>query len=250
MSENRLYHSIAAKLLKLIDSGEFPPGSRLPGERDLAERFGVSRVTVREAEIALDAQDRIEIKQGSGVYVKKRPVSAVNSFPDVSAFELTAARVVIESEAAALAASRASDEDIAELEIQISAMCAPDASDQVASEADRRFHLAIARISGNPVVEYCIQQIWRMRTELPRVEEMYARICHDDTGTRNDQHVAVLLALKRRDPAAARGAMRHHFQQLFDAMVDASESDALAELRQRFQGDRERFQATTKVLLR
>lgn len=53
MSANRLYQTIAAKLRKLIEDGEFPPGSRLPGERELAERFGVSRVTIREAEIAL-----------------------------------------------------------------------------------------------------------------------------------------------------------------------------------------------------
>lgn len=247
MSENRLFHSIAAKILRLIDAGEFPPGSRLPGERDLAERFGVSRVTVREAEIALDAQGWIEIKQGSGVYVRKRTNHETNSFPDVSAFDLTAARVVIESEAAALAASRASDEDLAELDAVIATMCAPDATDQVASDADRLFHLTIARISGNPVVEYCVQQIWRMRADLPRVAAVYARICHDDTGTRNDEHLAVLKALKKRDPAAARSAMRRHFQQLFDSMLEASENDALAELRKRFQYDRERFQATTKI---
>lgn len=247
MSENRLFHSIAAKILKLIDAGEFPPGSRLPGERDLAERFGVSRVTVREAEIALDAQGRIEIKQGSGVYVRKRPANAANNFPDVSAFDLTAARVVIESEAAALAASRASDEDLVELDAIIAAMCDPAASDGSASEADRLFHLTIARISGNPVVEYCISQIWQMRAELPRVQEVYARVCHDDTGTRNDEHMAVLTALKERDPAAARSAMRHHFQRLFESMLEASENEALAELRKRFQYDRERFQATTNI---
>ena len=69
MSTNRLYHSVASRIIELIDSGAFPPGSRLPGERDLAEKFGVSRVAVREAEIALQAQGRLEIKVGSGAYV-------------------------------------------------------------------------------------------------------------------------------------------------------------------------------------
>ena len=73
MSANRLYQTIAAKLRKLIEDGEFPPGSRLPGERELAERFGVSRVTIREAEIALEAQGWIAIRIGSGVHVKPRP---------------------------------------------------------------------------------------------------------------------------------------------------------------------------------
>jgi len=63
---SRLYHTVANQLLEMIDSGVFPPGSRLPGERELAKRFGVSRVSVREAEIALQAQGRVEIKVGSG----------------------------------------------------------------------------------------------------------------------------------------------------------------------------------------
>lgn len=247
MSENRLYHSIAAKLLKLIDSGEFPPGARLPGERDLAERFGVSRVTVREAEIALDAQQRIEIKPGSGVYVRKRPVDVPNAFPDVSAFELTSARAVIESEAAALAASRASDAEIAELEALITAMCDPRASDDTAGQADRQFHLALARMTGNAGVEYCIRQLWRMRAELPGVREVYARVCHDDGGSRNDEHMAIVAALKKHDPAAARTAMRYHFQRLFESMLEATESEALAEVRRRFQQDREHFLAATQI---
>ncbi|TGQ60706.1 FadR family transcriptional regulator, partial [Mesorhizobium sp. M1C.F.Ca.ET.212.01.1.1] len=105
MSANRLYQTIASKLRKLIEDGEFPPGSRLPGERELAERFGVSRVTIREAEIALEAQGWIAIRIGSGVHVKPRPAQVPGGLPDVSAFDLTAARAVFEAEAAALAAS-------------------------------------------------------------------------------------------------------------------------------------------------
>lgn len=248
MSDKRLYHSVAAKIVKLIDAGEFPPGSRLPAERELAERFNVSRVTVREAGIALDAQGRIEIRAGSGVYVRRASSDSKDDFPDVTAFDLTAARVVIESEAAALAASRANDADLVELDALVAKMSDPSASDETTSEADRLFHLAIARISGNPVVEYCVRQIWRMRDELPRVSEVYARICHDNTDLRDDEHMAILAALKKHDPAAARSAMHRHFHRLFGSMLEASEKDALAELRKRFQHDRERFQETTEVL--
>lgn len=247
MSEHRLYHSIAAKILQLIDSGEFPPGSRLPGERDLAERFGVSRVTVREAEIALEAQGRIAIKTGSGVYAKPRPAQATDALPDVSAFELTAARAVIEAEAAALAASRIGDADLQELDRLIAAMSDPAASDEAAGECDRKFHLAIARVAGNPVIEHCIQLIWRMRNELPRVRQVYARVCHDDGSSRTQEHAAILEALRSRDPAEARAAMRNHFQRLFESMLEAAENDALAEVRRQTQHDRERFLATTRI---
>ena len=104
MTEKRLYHTVANKLLELIDSGVFPPGSRLPGERELAAQLNVSRVTVREAEISLQALGYIDIKTGSGVYVLG-PESRENQGPrDICAFELTEARLIFESEAAALAA--------------------------------------------------------------------------------------------------------------------------------------------------
>jgi len=247
MSDSRLYQSIATEILKLIEAGEFPPGSRLPGERDLAERFGVSRVTIREAEIALEAQGWISIKTGSGVYVRARPAAALGALPDVTAFDLTAARILIEAEAAALAASRISDEEVVEMEALLAAMSAPDASDEEANEYDRRFHLAIARICGNPVVEYCIQQIWRMRTELPRVKQAYARVCHNDGDSRTDEHAAIVHALRARDPAGARAAMRGHFQRLFESMLAATETAALAEIRRRTEEDRERFLATTRI---
>lgn len=247
MSENRLYHSVAAKIRALIDTGEFPVGSRLPGERELAERFGVSRVTVREAEIALEAQGRIVIKIGSGVYVKPRLASDEGALPDVSAFELTAARAVIEAEAAALAASHITDAELDELNGMIQALSAPGLSDAAAADYDRAFHLAIARISGNPVVAHCVQLIWRMRNELPRVREVYARVCHDDGVTRVDEHTAILQALQQRDPVAARTAMRNHFQRLFESMLEATENDALAEIRRRTQQDRAHFLAATRT---
>ena len=65
----RLYRNVMKKLERLIDGGECPPGGRLPPERELAERFEVSRPTVREAIIALEALNRVEVKTGSGVYV-------------------------------------------------------------------------------------------------------------------------------------------------------------------------------------
>lgn len=246
MSENRLYQSIAAEIQKLIASGEYPPGSRLPGERDLAERFGVSRVTIREAEIALEAQGQISIRTGSGVYVLSKHPGSHDGLPDVSAFDLTAARAVIEAEAAAMAASHATTHDIAELEQLLARMSDPRASSQESSEADRQFHLSIARIAGNPVVEHCIQLIWRMRNELPRVQEVYARVCHGDGDKRNDEHDVILDAIRSRDPSAARAAMRNHFQRLFEAMLEATESLALEEVRQKTQRDRERFMAATR----
>ncbi len=246
MAEQRLYQTISQEILGLIESGEFPEGSRLPGERELAERFGVSRVTIREAEIALETRGIISIKTGSGVYVRKRLGQTETALPDVSAFELTAARAVIEAEGAALAAARIQDDEVQALEALIAAMsnCA---DEERAEEVDRQFHLTIARITGNPVIEFLVQSLWRMRTELPRVQRVYKRVCTNDASARTDEHAAILDALRNRDPAGARAAMREHFHRLFESMLEATETDALEEVRRRIHEDRERFLVTTRI---
>jgi GntR family transcriptional repressor for pyruvate dehydrogenase complex len=246
MAEARLYQTILREIQGLIDSGEFPAGSRLPGERELAQRFGVSRVTIREAEIALETLGIVSIRTGSGVYVQKRPAPASDALPDVSAFELTAARAVIEAEGAALAAARIDDAQVRQLEALVAAM-SDGGNEEHAEEVDRQFHLTIAKISGNPVIEYFVQSLWRMRNELPRVQKVYKRVCTNDATARTDEHGAILDALRNREPAAARAAMREHFHRLFEAMLAATETDALEEVRRRVHEDRERFLMTTRV---
>ena len=108
-SQRRLYRRILDQMLILIDSGEFPVGGRLPPERELAERFKVSRPTVREAIIALEARGRVEVKTGSGIYVLPFNSGGDRYDASISAYELTEARALIEGEAAALAAVQSGD---------------------------------------------------------------------------------------------------------------------------------------------
>lgn len=244
MAEQRLYQSVALQIRNMIESGEFPVGSRLPGERDLADQLGVSRVTIREAEIALEAQGWIKIRTGSGAYVQQSQV--LSALPQVTAFDLTAARAIIEAEAAALAAANITDDDVQELEELILAMSGEDISAENAALADQQFHLAIARIGGNPVVEHFVSLIWRIRNELPQVRQVYGRVCHNDSEARTSEHAEILAALRQRDPQASRNAMRQHFHRLFEAMLEATESAAMAEVRQRTEQDRMRFLATTR----
>jgi len=247
MTEPRLYQSVAQQIRALIESGEYPPGSRLPGERDLAQRFNVSRVTIREAEIALEAQGWLAIRTGSGVYVLPRPVDGLDTLPKVTAFELTTARSVIEAEAAALAATHVTDEQITQLEKLIQTMSGDGPSEDPGEDADQRFHLAIARISGNTVIEFFVRLLWRMRNEVPEVKRVYAKVCKHDHDARADEHQAIVEALRRRDPARARVAMREHFHRLFEAMLEATETEALEELKQRTEQDRQRFLVTMRL---
>ncbi len=242
MAEKRLFHTIAASLSELIEKGVFPPGSRLPGERELAERFDVSRVTIREAEIALQAIGRIEIKTGAGVYVcEKQPIEA-GSLPEVSSFELTEARSLIEAEAAALAAKLITDEELAKLSALIEDM--ESADEAVSNAADGEFHATIAKASGNRAMLHMIETLWRMRVELPEVKRAYEAICFEGGNDRGLEHRQILEALVARDPERARVAMRQHFYRLLTNMLDVTEREDMQALKQRASESRERFLST------
>ena len=246
--KTRLYQAIAQAIIDRIAAGEYPGGTRLPGERELAEEFNVSRVTIREAEIALEAQGYITVKTGSGVYVRKDRLSGGRPLPDVSAFELTTARSVIEAEAAALAAINISDAELDQLERLIVGMAAEDVGKAVAGEdLDQSFHLTIAKATANPAIEFLVGQLWRMRSELPRVRAVYAGVCDANATSRAAEHRTIFEALKRRDSSAARAAMRDHFHRLFETMLAAREDAALTELRRSLGEDRQRFLQATHI---
>ena len=79
IESQRLYRQIAAQLSALIAAGEFPEGTRLPSERDLAEQLGVSRPSVREALIALEVQGKVEVRVGAGVFVSRARTGQIRS---------------------------------------------------------------------------------------------------------------------------------------------------------------------------
>ena len=241
MTEKRLYHTVADKIMSLIADGAFPPGTRLPGERELAERFKVSRVTVREAEIALQALGFISIKTGSGVYVLDPTEKASSGLPTVTAFELTEARLLFESEAAALAAKHISDETLERLSELVETMSKDDPQLKEASaEADQEFHLTIAAASGNSAVQYVIETLWKIRNQVPAIRDVHESICaRDDQLT--IEHADVVEALRRRDPAAAREAMRAHFRGLLGSMIDVTEEQALERLKKTTSESRQRY---------
>ena len=248
MSEQRLYHTVANKLLEMIDSGVFPPGSRLPGERELAKRFGVSRVSIREAEIALQAQGRVEIKVGSGVYVLDQTNLPVYGLPKVGPFELTEARALYEGESAALAASMITDQELEYLQHMIDVMNGKVKDDLTPEEADAEFHLTIARSTKNHAILFVVDSLWKMRTEAAQLQQVYATACAKDNPDRKDEHEDILEALRNRDSAGARAAMRAHFNSLIDALLTESEEQAYKEVQRKASESRSRYTLSQQLL--
>ena len=208
----RLYQRIAEEILRLIESGTFMPGERLPAERDLARSLSVSRSSLREALSSLEMAGRVEIRLGSGVYVlkgrrkKARPVVAAQASP----FDVLRARLLIEPEAAALAAHHAGAAQIKALERIFARLAVAMRANKALPEADREFHVAIAKVGGNTAIEMVVASLWAqwIHPLSTRMSELFVTRGHKHGSI--EEHRAVLDAIRERDPAAARQAMRRH----------------------------------------
>jgi DNA-binding FadR family transcriptional regulator len=241
-SGDRLYRQVVLKILKLTGSGEYPVGSRLPSERELAERFAVSRPTIREAIIALEAQGVVSVKTGSGVYVRERQSDVLSLGQSVSPFELIEARVYIEGEVAALAASLITDEQLNTLRGLLTEMAEENIQDESSSAgADRKFHSVISEASNNRILGLFITQLWEAQETLPNIRMAHSAVCMKDTERRMAEHEAIFDALKSRDPNAARAAMRSHFARMLTALHETTEEAALNEAKLNASKIRERF---------
>ena len=214
IESRRLYRRVADHLRSLMERGEFPVGSRLPAERELATRLGVSRPTVREALIALEVEGRLKIRVGSGVYVidpQPPPVLSDTSAIEGS-FEILGARRLVESAIAEEAARCAKAKDIARIDSALADVRCPNYSGDNFLAFDRAFHFAIAETLSNVVLARCVGELFDLRIN-PYFERL-ARHTLDFTAWRSalDEHIAIRDAIAGRDPKRARAAMHNHLK--------------------------------------
>lgn len=211
----RLYQQVADRIRVLMAGGAFPPGSRLPAERDLAQQLGVSRPSLREALIALEIDGRVEIRMGSGVYVTASAGSeragAVQMRPmGESPSDLMQARAVIEGGVALLAAARATPEALAGLRACLVAMRGEIAAGRKPLEHDRQFHVSIAAMAGNPVLTRLVGELFDERHS-PISSTLSGHFESPETwALALGEHEAIIEALESGDPMQADVAMRFH----------------------------------------
>ncbi len=237
----RLYDRVAKDVAAKIANGEFAVGDRLPSERELALAYGVSRPTVREAIIALELDGLVEVRKGVGVFVIARtPRGGEAAVTDVGPFELLEARRAIEGEACALAASRVQDEDLEELNALLREI--NHGSDIIAREdADQRFHLRIAEITGNSAMYAAVEMLWVARARSPQYRLLTDKAHEAGVVPGEDEHAKILDALRSRDVAKARAAMRSHITRVLDSLLKATEVHELEQARARIDEQRRKF---------
>lgn len=206
---------VASLLAREIESGDLNPGSRLPTEQQLAERFGVSRNVVREAVAQLRADGMVEARQGIGAFVlapEQRAAIRIDreALKDSANMEqLFELRRVLETEAAGLAAERRDAAQLAAIRAALDRMGGEERWEDGSIEADLQFHREIAKATGNAYIHTFISFV----CEQIRRSIHYARLTnplHDLIEVNVGEHVRIYEALEAGDPVAAREAMRAH----------------------------------------
>lgn len=186
----------------------------------MANRFDVSRQTVREALVALEVAGIVEIRLGSGVYVRSTAVDETHpGYEDEPGpLEILEARKIFEGEAAALAAERISNEELQQLHSRLRLMReAAEKGDTEQTEGhDCRFHLAIAEASRNSAIHSTIDRLWLLRSKSEISRSFHERARKQGSIPNISDHERILRALVRRDPGAARDAMRMHIGRVYD----------------------------------
>jgi len=229
IASKRLYQQISELLRQSIIDGTFAVGSYLPAERELAEQLRVSRTSVREALIALEVEGRVSVKVGAGVQVLPPPARAIRPVTGPEApigpLDVLDARLIVEPETAALAAVNACAQDVTRLQDWCTRLAREYSRDSRTHDADRAFHLDIARISGNAALELLVGQLWDQRQNaLQRRFEAIFATPEGYEATERD-HVAIVAAIQAQDAHAARNAMHNHLmrvrERLVRALVDA-----------------------------
>lgn len=229
----RSYKKIGALLKEELVKGVYSVGDRLPPERDIADRFGVSRTVIREALIMLEIEGLVSVKKGSGVYVLQLPTQLTISeseniliSEDIGPFELLQARQLLESGIAEFAAIQATRNDILQLrdilkrEREILSQGKDDYIE------DEEFHLMVAKITQNEVLIAMQKQLWDYR----KVSSMWAGLhSHISNFTYRQRwladHESIVNALQRKDAALAKKAMWQHLENVKQTLFELSDID-------------------------
>lgn len=217
----RVFEEIVQQLKDYFAKGELKPGDKLPSERELAEQFNCSRVSVRQALTLLEAQGLVVRKVGGGTYKVSDADFEVTQLvnilkPDEETFEEPLeVRRLLEPKIASLAAKRATREDIALMEDSLRRQKEKVEAGELIIQEDSEFHYAIAKATKNGIIVKLVEAIHDMLWQTREKSIMAA-----EGGRRSlEGHYPILEAIKNKDSEAAYEAMTKHLGEVEDLIV-------------------------------
>ena len=214
----RLYEQIVQQIEESILKGSLKPGDQLPAERELAQKFGVSRTAVREAVKALTEKGLVEAFSGRGTFITDGTQQAIKQSLDLmikigqpeGSVQLAEVREILEPEIAALAAVRCEEQHLASMREAVAVMDQAKQDPDAFIEADLDFHLALAEAAANPMILSLLDSIVGL------LREQRLRIFNVEDGPDRGQyhHKRILEAVREHDAEKARASMRAHLKQI------------------------------------
>jgi DNA-binding FadR family transcriptional regulator len=214
IEKQTLAQTVLDRLLVFIRNGDLRPGQALPSQHELARALSVSRPVLREAMQALSVMGVVEIRPGSGCYVRDPNASAESEgwddvFTHQGAIEVLEARMVVEVELAGMAAIRATESDFAEMNAILERLKRTLARGRTTVHVTGDFHQAIARAGHNRPL-YRMAQLFSQARIVQGMRVEYA--LPDIAAAEYESHKVLLDAIATRDKDVARAAMRHHLE--------------------------------------
>ncbi len=224
-ARGRLGDQLYGQILERIASGALPEGARLPSENQICRDFGVSRPTVREALMRLQADGLVTTRPGSGTFVRRRPPEGLTRLARVTdvpgLLRALEVRIGLEAQGAALAARRRTPEDLRALREALAALRASMAAGEVAAPADYAFHCAVAAASGNDLFLALLEALAGPIRATMSVALGLTRAGSRERALRVvEEHAAILEAIEAQDPEAASLAMAHHLHRARRRVTD------------------------------
>jgi GntR family transcriptional repressor for pyruvate dehydrogenase complex len=250
VTPEKLSTAVTRQIEKLILQGILRPGERLPAERDLAEKLGVSRPSLREAVAELQDKGLLSARAGAGIYVADVLGSAFSDAlirlfaeHDEAVFDYIGFRRDLEGLAACRAARLASDTDLQVIQTVMDKMEAAHKKSNPADEArlDAEFHMAIIEASHNVIMLHMMRSMFQLLREGVFYNRQVMFKQRTTRGALLDQHRAINAAIQARDPEAARAAVNDHLNYVEKALADQQKADrneAIA--RQRYEHEQSR----------
>jgi GntR family transcriptional repressor for pyruvate dehydrogenase complex len=217
-----LYEEVAAQQERSILDGALESGDRLPSESDLAQQYGVSRTVTREAIQNPRSRRLVDVVHGSGSYVGEPKTDAVVEtlstlfqFRGASPYSPHEVREILETEIAGLAAERATESDIAELQNALSLMEEARSSGREYVEVDLLFHAMLARATRNHVFLLLLEPL----VDLLRQGRLLAIQAPGGIRKSCRGHYEIYQCVLTRDPKGARAAMREHLSEVRERLT-------------------------------
>ncbi|MCY0093459.1 FadR/GntR family transcriptional regulator [Hoeflea ulvae] len=219
---------VYGEILSQILSGSFEVGMKLPSENDYCRMFSVSRPIVRVALARLGAGGIVERKRGSGTFIKRRPSKRLVDFAQPGDFDVLLQcieyRIEIEGTAAAFAAQRRNDQDLANIDAAHDRLRTEAMSDFITPESDLAFHQAICAATGNIFFIDTMRMIQEQTVRLLRVSLGMTTSSNSERIRRvNDEHTEIYEAISAGDPVLASAAMRMHLSRSRRRLTDSTQ---------------------------